>query len=90
MSTYEKCHCPLLQKEFIEDVKVVTKLIWLFLPLPVFWALFNQLVCYPLAKHLCLIFATCSCPSSYSVGSVVSGCLSFTYAVMQLAEVFKT
>ncbi|ELU02117.1 hypothetical protein CAPTEDRAFT_196600 [Capitella teleta] len=30
------------QRDFIEDVKDVMKVLWLFLPLPIFWALFDQ------------------------------------------------
>ncbi|KAL8569511.1 hypothetical protein ACOMHN_002058 [Nucella lapillus] len=32
----------LFEPEFVKDVKMLTRLIWLFLPLPLFWALFNQ------------------------------------------------
>ena len=33
-----------LQEEFIFDVRAVLKVLFMFLPLPVFWALFDQQV----------------------------------------------
>ena len=38
-----------LQVQFLDDVRQVLHVIWLFIPLPVFWALYDQqvyLLCY--------------------------------------------
>ena len=45
----------------MEDVKQVTKILWLFLPLPMFWALFNQQVClHNLCTYKVSMFYYCS------------------------------
>lgn len=35
-----------LQKQLIGEIKMVTRVLFLFLPLPMFWALFDQQVQY--------------------------------------------
>lgn len=46
----------LFQKQLIGEVKMVTRVLFLFIPLPMFWALFDQQVQYSVyssAGHLC-------------------------------------
>lgn len=57
-------------KNLIEDVKSLLRVLVLFIPLPLFWALFDQQVCIirtEIKTHTHLLFANVGTSSPYSV-----------------------